>query len=112
MVDYFVGITEIAEMLGISRRRVDQLTAAKAFPEPVATIAAGRIWRSLEVEQWATTTGRAIVGESVTAPEDDLYSAIRRLLADLRAHRPTALGRFEAWCVEHSDDAQVRALFD
>lgn len=54
-----VGTHEIAEILGVSRQRVDVLARSSAsFPSPAATIAAGRIWLRKEVEDWASATGR------------------------------------------------------
>jgi prophage regulatory protein len=59
VADDLVGITEIAEMLGISRQRVYQLLESDdSFPKPVAEISAGRIWRRPDVEAWAKSTGR------------------------------------------------------
>ncbi len=49
---------EIAEMLGVTRQRVDQLSRTDGFPEPVAELAIGRVWRRQDVEQWARSTGR------------------------------------------------------
>jgi predicted DNA-binding transcriptional regulator AlpA len=54
-----VGLTEIAEMFGVSRQRVDQIVRADpTFPEPVAVITAGRIWRRSAVERWARRSRR------------------------------------------------------
>lgn len=53
-----MGLTEIAEMLGVSRQRIDQLAHTDDFPEPVAELAAGRIWERADVEAWARATGR------------------------------------------------------
>ena len=54
-----VGVTEIAEMLGVTRQRVDQLVRKDpTFPEPEAEITAGRIWLREAVESWARKTGR------------------------------------------------------
>jgi prophage regulatory protein len=54
-----VGLTEIARLLGISRQRVDQLLRTdEAFPEPIATLSAGRIWERADIESWARATGR------------------------------------------------------
>ena len=53
-----VGVTEIGDLLGVSRQRADQLTRTEGFPEPVAVLSAGRIWRLLDVEAWARATGR------------------------------------------------------
>ena len=54
-----VGAAEIAEMLGLSRQRVNAIVRTHAeFPEPVAELSAGRIWRRSDVEAWARRTGR------------------------------------------------------
>ena len=54
-----VGLTEIAEALDLSRQRVDQIVRSDpTFPEPVAVISAGRIWRRSDVERWARRVGR------------------------------------------------------
>jgi prophage regulatory protein len=53
-----VGVTEIGDLLGVSRQRADQLTRTEAFPDPVAVLSAGRIWRRADVEAWARATGR------------------------------------------------------
>ena len=54
-----VGISEIGEMLGVSRQRVDKLSrTAPEFPEPVAEIRAGRIWLESEVQDWMKRVGR------------------------------------------------------
>ncbi len=53
-----VGVAEIAELLGVTRQRVHQLTQAPDFPAPVAELSAGRIYNRDEVEAWARRTGR------------------------------------------------------
>jgi predicted DNA-binding transcriptional regulator AlpA len=58
-----VGLTEIADMLGVSRQRVHQLAATEAFPAPEAEVSAGRLWKRAVIEKWAKATGRTIVGE-------------------------------------------------
>jgi len=57
-----VGLTEIAAMFGVSPQRVDQLAAVETFPAPVATLAAGRVWKRVDVEKWAKAAGREIQG--------------------------------------------------
>ena len=53
MVDHLVGISEIAGMLGVTRQRAVQLVAGYPdFPNPAATLAAGRIWERKPVEEW------------------------------------------------------------
>lgn len=53
-----VAVAEIARMLGVSRQRVHQMLAAGDFPEPIAELAVGRVWRRADVEAWARKTGR------------------------------------------------------
>jgi prophage regulatory protein len=52
-----VAIREIATMLGVSRTRVHQIISSDgSFPEPVAHISAGRIWKRKDVEAWIKRT--------------------------------------------------------
>jgi predicted DNA-binding transcriptional regulator AlpA len=57
-MDELVGAHEIRVMLGISRQRVNQLLAGSRFPEPVARLAQGAVWRKRDIEQWMRDTGR------------------------------------------------------
>lgn len=53
VVDHLVGISEIAQMLGVTRQRAVQLVGDYTdFPPPTATLAAGRIWERTAVEAW------------------------------------------------------------
>lgn len=52
-----VGITEIAQMLGVSRPRASQLTETKGFPPPAARLSMGPIWRRSAIEKWVEKTG-------------------------------------------------------
>jgi predicted DNA-binding transcriptional regulator AlpA len=54
-----VGVAEIAEMLGVTRQRVNAIVQSHSdFPKPVAELSAGRIWLRKDVETWARQTGR------------------------------------------------------
>jgi predicted DNA-binding transcriptional regulator AlpA len=53
-----MGLTEIADLLGVSRQRADQLSKHLDFPKPVAMLASGRVWETASVEDWAERTGR------------------------------------------------------
>jgi predicted DNA-binding transcriptional regulator AlpA len=55
---HLMGTAEIAELLGVTRTRVDQLARQKGFPDPVAVLQAGRIWDRKDVERWARQVGR------------------------------------------------------
>jgi predicted DNA-binding transcriptional regulator AlpA len=53
MTGDLVGLSEVAQMLGVSRQRVYQLaTAYDDFPSPEAELAAGRVWRRAAIEAW------------------------------------------------------------
>lgn len=55
-----MGVHEIAKLLGVSRQRVDQITRDDpTFPEPVDTLASGRIWRRQDVERWRSVGRRS-----------------------------------------------------
>ena len=43
-----VGVAEIAQMFGVSRQRVSKISQEDDFPEPIAILKAGRIWRRLQ----------------------------------------------------------------
>jgi predicted DNA-binding transcriptional regulator AlpA len=53
-----VSTVEIAELLGVSRQRVDQLSRTKGFPAPEAELAIGRVWDQAAVVAWGKATGR------------------------------------------------------
>jgi len=55
-----MGVAEIADLLGVSRQRVNQLVQTDpTFPEPEAELSAGRIWLRSAIEQWVAASGRA-----------------------------------------------------
>lgn len=53
-----MGSAEIAELLGVSRQRVQQLIAKPDFPAPVADLAMGKVWRAEDVHAWGVKTNR------------------------------------------------------
>ncbi|HVM55301.1 MAG TPA: hypothetical protein VM262_19100 [Acidimicrobiales bacterium] len=57
-VHHLVGVAEIAEMLALTRQRVNQLARKPDFPEPEAVLSAGKVWKRSAIEKWARTTGR------------------------------------------------------
>lgn len=56
---HLVGVAEIADMLGVSRQRVNAIVQTHDdFPEPAAVLSAGRIWERSAIESWALQEGR------------------------------------------------------
>jgi len=54
-----VGINDIAEMLGVSRTRADQLSRRPNFPEPKVRHARVRLWEQSDVEAWIEANRRS-----------------------------------------------------
>jgi predicted DNA-binding transcriptional regulator AlpA len=48
-----MGLSEIAELLGVSRQRAHVLSARADFPHPTARLSSGPVWESAEVAVWA-----------------------------------------------------------
>lgn len=48
-----VAAAEIADMLGLSRQRISQLTAAPDFPKPWTELRMGKIWLASDIRDWA-----------------------------------------------------------
>ena len=48
-----VGVSEAAAVLGWDKRRVFTYIARGSFPEPVAFLASGRVWRREDIERYA-----------------------------------------------------------
>jgi hypothetical protein len=57
-----VGVTEIGEMLGVSRQRANTLARRPDFPEPLARTKAGRVWKREDVVKWEEGWDRTNVG--------------------------------------------------
>ncbi len=52
-VEDLIGLKEIATLLGVSRQRALQIVRDRTdFPEPVAQLAAGRVWATEAVQAW------------------------------------------------------------
>jgi predicted DNA-binding transcriptional regulator AlpA len=53
VTDRFVGLAELAELLGVSKVTAVRYTARGDFPAPLQRLASGPIWRQADVEAWA-----------------------------------------------------------
>ena len=47
-----VAVAEIAEHLQVSKQRVYQLIDREDFPEPIAWLTVGRVWRASDIRDW------------------------------------------------------------
>lgn len=56
------GATEIADALGVTRQRVQQLASEPGFPAPVAVLKMGKVWALDDVRAWAAGTDRQFRG--------------------------------------------------
>lgn len=57
-----VGATEIADLLGVTRQRVQQLANEPGFPAPAIVLKASgiKVWVLDDVRAWAERTGRPL----------------------------------------------------
>jgi predicted DNA-binding transcriptional regulator AlpA len=72
-MDSPVGVAEVAELLNVSRQRVDELLRTDStFPQPLAHLTAGRIWRRGDVKDWALARGRWWRSKTTSEEMDEL----------------------------------------
>jgi prophage regulatory protein len=61
MREVLVGTKEVAELLGVTRQRVNKIAHTHAqFPRPVGQLAAGRIWKRRDIVRWAKKSRREV----------------------------------------------------
>ncbi|MFG1988410.1 DNA-binding protein [Actinoplanes sp. NPDC048988] len=53
-MDEILAAAEIADYLGVTRQRVAVLVDRADFPEPLAHLSVGRIWRTSNVRRWTS----------------------------------------------------------
>lgn len=52
------GVTELAQMFGVSRQRAAIITMTEGFPRPIDQLRAGPVYRRSEVEAWREERAR------------------------------------------------------
>jgi predicted DNA-binding transcriptional regulator AlpA len=87
-----VGTGEIAEMVGISRQRVNQILGEGNFPPPLARLAKGPVWRRGDIVRWAQEDGRELPGEPA---HDTVRGFICRCKPEGRAEADALLGEVD-----------------
>ncbi len=48
-----MGTSEVAALLGISRQRVLVIAQQPGFPQPLAVLKMGNVWRGRDIQAWA-----------------------------------------------------------
>lgn len=66
VVPELVGVTEAAALLGWDRRRVATYVERGSFPEPVAHLSSGRVWRRADIEAFGETRRPRTRGRKTT----------------------------------------------
>ena len=58
----YLGVSEVAHELGVSRQRVSELRRSEGFPAPIANLAAGPVWKGSSlrrfIDGWERRPGR------------------------------------------------------
>lgn len=54
-----LGGAEVAARLGVSTARVRELSGQAGFPAPVAELAGGKVWRAVDVDEFARSWRRS-----------------------------------------------------
>jgi predicted DNA-binding transcriptional regulator AlpA len=65
---HLMGVREVADLLGVTRQRAQQITRGADFPPPVAELKAGPVWESAEVERWRVRAGERRAGRPPSQP--------------------------------------------
>src|SRR2546423_8408860 len=68
VVPELVGVAEAAAILGWDKRRVFTYISRGSFPEPVAMLASGRVWRRDDIEGYARSRDSARSGKAKGRP--------------------------------------------
>lgn len=72
MTTPLMGQAEIADRLGVSRQRVQQLVARPDWPKPYVTLAMGKVWKTDDVEAWISEHRPADPGPEDTDRQEPL----------------------------------------
>jgi hypothetical protein len=51
-----VGLAELAELLAVTKRTAARYTTRADFPEPLARLRSGPVWKRADVERWGKAT--------------------------------------------------------
>jgi predicted DNA-binding transcriptional regulator AlpA len=74
VMHHVMGAYEIAQRLGVSRQRVQQLVVRQDFPKPIRELAMGKVWDSDDVEAWIREH-RPDIAEAPESPSEPVAEA-------------------------------------
>jgi hypothetical protein len=94
VLNKLVGVTEIAELLNISRQRADQLTRSKGWPDPVERVAPLDVFTVGAMDRLFEQTPKVTLEEALDALDGGAY----QLPPYPRLWRVELI---EQWAVEH-----------
>jgi predicted DNA-binding transcriptional regulator AlpA len=66
-----VGLAEVAALCNVTKGTALRYSKRADFPTPIGRVAAGPIWRSVDVEEWAKTTLPLRIGRPRTRGGSD-----------------------------------------
>lgn len=89
LMPQLMGASEIANRLGRSRQRIQQLAERDDFPAPFQDLCMGRVWWAHEVEEW-TRRWRAGELPCVREFDDDTVQYLAERVADCLAEQGCA----------------------
>jgi predicted DNA-binding protein (UPF0251 family) len=81
------GVSEIAELLGVSRQRASSVQHLEAFPAPVAELRSGPVWRKADLTRFAETWERK---PGRPRKVEDLMAALEESVEEAKAARRRA----------------------
>ena len=81
-VGTLMGQKEIADRLGVTRQRVQQLIARPDWPAPHEVLAMGKVWRTEDIEAWIAQHRPDLGGEPRPDDAPPLGRRHRRLLGE------------------------------
>ncbi|MET0417491.1 MAG: helix-turn-helix domain-containing protein [Actinoplanes sp.] len=69
MGKHLMGQAEIADRLGVSRQRVQQLIGKAGFPPPFDVLAMGKVWWIKDIDEWIQANRPALVDSEPSATD-------------------------------------------
>jgi predicted DNA-binding transcriptional regulator AlpA len=66
--EQLVGLAEVADLLGVSKRTASRYANRPDFPDPIGRLRAGPVWRKSDIERWRDDNLPLTVGRPPSTP--------------------------------------------